>query len=187
MSGAAAPTEGGAVDNNPDAAWWPDALPAHAGAEHQFARLPFDHPLYFMSSSGTTGLPKCMVHGAGGTLIQHLKELVLHTDLQRDDRIFYFTTCGWMMWNWLVSSLAVGSTVVLYDGAPVLRGKPILWDMAEREGVSGFGTSAKWLALVEKEGSEPRRTHDLSALRVILSTGSPLADHGFDYVYDKWN
>src|SRR5260221_7003357 len=129
MSGAAAPTEGGAVDNNPDAAWWPDALPAHAGAEHQFARLPFDHPLYFMSSSGTTGLPKCMVHGAGGTLIQHLKELVLHTDLQRDDRIFYFTTCGWMMWNWLVSSLAVGSTVVLYDGAPVLRGKPILWDM----------------------------------------------------------
>jgi len=185
MNGAAAPPEAAAVDNIPNAVWWPDALAAHAGAEHQFARLPFDHPLYIMYSSGTTGLPKCMVHGAGGTLIQHLKELVLHTDLQRDDRIFYFTTCGWMMWNWLVSSLAVGSTVVLYDGAPVLRGKPILWDMAEREGVSVFGTSAKWLALVEKEGSEPRRTHDLSALRVILSTGSPLADHGFDYVYDK--
>src|SRR6185437_12898444 len=133
-------------------------------------------------SSGTTGLPKCMVHGAGGTLLQHLKELVLHTDLTRDDRIFYFTTCGWMMWNWLVSSIAVGATVVLYDGAP-LSPAPILWDMAAREGVTVFGTSAKYLALSEKEGLEPSRTHDLSGLRAILSTGSPLAGHSYDYVY----
>ena len=145
-------------------------------------RLPFDHPLYIMYSSGTTGLPKCMVHGAGGTLLQHLKELVLHTDLTRDDRIFYFTTCGWMMWNWLVSSLAVGATVVLFDGAP-LAPASILWDMAERERVTVFGTSAKYLALAEKEGLRPARTHDLSALRAILSTGSPLAPSSFDYVY----
>jgi len=148
-----------------------------------FERLPFNHPLYIMYSSGTTGAPKCIVHGAGGTLLQHLKELVLHTDLSRDDRIFYFTTCGWMMWNWLVSSLAVGATVVLYDGAALIRRRPILWDMAEAERISVFGTSAKWLALAEKEGLRPIATHDLSALRAILSTGSPLADHSFDYVY----
>jgi acetoacetyl-CoA synthetase len=147
-----------------------------------FRRFVFDHPLYIMYSSGTTGLPKCMVHGAGGTLLQHVKELVLHTDLHRDDRIFYFTTCGWMMWNWLVSSLAVGATVVLYDGAPLCPA-PILWDMAERERITVFGTSAKYLAMVEKEGLEPRRTHNLSALRAILSTGSPLAAHSYDYVY----
>ena len=147
-----------------------------------FHRFSFDHPLYIMYSSGTTGLPKCMVHGAGGTLLQHVKELVLHTDLRRDDRIFYFTTCGWMMWNWLVSSLAVGATVVLYDGAPLYPAR-ILWDMAERERISVFGTSAKYLAMIEKEGLEPGRTHDLSALRAILSTGSPLAAHSYDYVY----
>jgi acetoacetyl-CoA synthetase len=147
-------------------------------------RLAFDHPVYLMYSSGTTGLPKCMVHGAGGTLLQHLKELVLHTDLRRDDRIFYFTTCGWMMWNWLVSSLAVGATVVLYDGAP-LSPPTILWDMAEREKVTVFGTSAKYLAMVEKQGLEPAHTHDLKSLRAILSTGSPLADGSFDFVYAK--
>jgi acetoacetyl-CoA synthetase len=165
------------------AAWWDDALAAGRGAELRFARLPFDHPLYVMYSSGTTGLPKCMVHGAGGTLLQHLKELVLHTDLRRSDRIFYFTTTGWMMWNWLVSSLAVGATVVLYDGAPLLRARPVLWDLVATEGVSIFGTSAKWIALTEKEGIRPRETHDLQALRAILSTGSPLAEPGYDYVY----
>ena len=150
-----------------------------------FARLPFDHPLFIMYSSGTTGLPKCMVHGAGGTLLQHQKEHVLHCDLTREDRVFYFTTCGWMMWNWLVSALAVGSTIVLYDGAPLLRRRPILWEMAEAERLTTFGTSAKWLALAEKEGLEPRTTHDLATLRSVLSTGSPLAAHSFDYVYEK--
>ena len=154
-----------------------------ANAELSFAHLPFDHPVYIMYSSGTTGLPKCMVHGAGGTLLQHLKELVLHTDLARSDRIFYFTTCGWMMWNWLVSSLAVGATVVLYDGAPLIRRRPVLWDMAADERVTVFGTSAKWLALAEKDKLHPIETHDLAALRTILSTGSPLAEHSFDYVY----
>ncbi len=173
-----------ALESIPSASLWDDFVGSErdpAGAL-RFARLPFDHPVYIMYSSGTTGLPKCMVHGAGGTLIQHLKELVLHTDLTRDDRIFYFTTCGWMMWNWLASSLAVGATIVLYDGAP-LSPAPILWDMAERQRVTVFGTSAKYLALSEKEGLEPGRTHDLSALRAVLSTGSPLAGHSYDYVY----
>jgi len=165
---------------------WETFAPSSSDAPPlEFEHLPFDHPVYIMYSSGTTGLPKCMVHGAGGTLLQHLKELVLHTDLTRDDRIFYFTTCGWMMWNWLVSSLAVGATVVLYDGASITRHRPILWDMAADERITVFGTSAKWLALVEKEGVHPRETHDLSALKSILSTGSPLAAHSYDYVYTQ--
>ena len=169
----------------PRAVWWPAALAAHAGEDDpRFERLPFDHPLYVMYSSGTTGLPKCMVHGAGGTLLQHLKELVLHTDLGRDDRIMYFTTTGWMMWNWLASSLAVGATVVLYDGSPV-RSRPVLWDICAAERLTVFGTSAKWITLSEKSGSVPRDTHDLSALRAILSTGSPLAEPAFDYVYER--
>ena len=176
-------------DESPEVAFsdrvalWGDYLAGHEPAGIDFVQLPFDHPLYVMYSSGTTGLPKCMIHGAGGTLIQHLKELVLHTDLTRDDRIFYFTTCGWMMWNWLVSSLGVGSAVLLYDGSPMKPDPGVLFDMAEREGMTIFGASAKYLALVEKEGVRPSQGRDLSPLRTILSTGSPLAPESYDYVY----
>jgi acetoacetyl-CoA synthetase len=162
------------------------SLPDFAGTDEHalaFEMLPFDHPLYIMYSSGTTGVPKCIVHGAGGTLIQHLKELVLHTDLKREDRLFYYTTCGWMMWNWFVSGLAVGATLVLYDGSPSHPDGNALWDLADEVGISVFGTSAKWISAIEKAGVKPRETHKLQQLKTILSTGSPLAPESYDYVY----
>ena len=168
----------------PHAVPWAEAIRADDPAPTlEFTRLPFDHPLYIMYSSGTTGLPKCMVHGAGGTLLQHLKELSLHTDVRDGSRVFYFTTCGWMMWNWLVSSLALGATIVLYDGAPLSPRRRIFWDIAESERLNVFGVSAKYLALAEKSALRPREIRDLSSLEAILSTGSPLAAHSFDYVY----
>jgi acetoacetyl-CoA synthetase len=148
-----------------------------------FAQMPFNHPLFILYSSGTTGVPKCIVHGAGGTLLQHQKEHLLHTDLKRSDRLFYFTTCGWMMWNWLVSALATGSTIVLYDGSPFHPGPEALWDMAQEERLTVFGTSAKYLSALQKSGFVPADRVDLTALRSVLSTGSPLLPEGFDYVY----
>ncbi len=156
---------------------------ARPSAPIPFAPLPFDHPLYILYSSGTTGSPKCIVHGAGGTLLQHLKEQVLHTDVRSGDVVFYYTTCGWMMWNWLVSALAAGATVVLYDGSPVHPDPAALWRMAAEEKVRVFGTSAGYLSAIEKQGVRPGRDHDLSALRTVLSTGSPLAPRSYDYVY----
>ncbi|MCC5861422.1 MAG: acetoacetate--CoA ligase [Gammaproteobacteria bacterium] len=170
-----------ALDGLAHAEHWQDF--GAPGAAPSFERLPFEHPLYIMYSSGTTGAPKCIVHGAGGTLLQHLKELVLHVDLDRDDAIFYFTTCGWMMWNWLVSSLAVGARVLLFDGSPFAPAPGVLWDMAERHGVSVFGTSAKYLAALEKAGERPARSHNLERLRTLLSTGSPLLPASYDFVY----
>jgi acetoacetyl-CoA synthetase len=162
---------------------WESFAARGEGVPLRFDRLPFDHPLYVMYSSGTTGLPKCLVHGAGGTLLQHLKEHQLHTAIAPGDRVFYFTTCGWMMWNWLVSALASGATLVLYDGSPMPPSAPdALWTMAAEERVNVFGTSAKYLALSEKHALVPAATHDLHALRTILSTGSPLAAHSYDYV-----
>ncbi len=170
------------ISSLPNAVLWNDFLSDQAD-QIEFAQLPFDHPIYIMYSSGTTGVPKCIVHGAGGTLIQHLKELVLHTDLKREDTIFYFTTCGWMMWNWLVSSLAVGGTVVLYDGSPFHPSPRALWDMAAEEDISVFGTSAKYLSACEKADVRLDNVKTLPGLRSILSTGSPLLPENSEYVY----
>ena len=153
------------------------------GAPLQFVPTAFNHPVYILYSSGTTGAPKCIVHGAGGTLLQHQKEHLLHSDIKPTDRVFYFTTCGWMMWNWLVSVLATGATVVLYEGSPFHPGPDVLWRMAEQEKLTHFGTSAKYLSALEKSSFRPAGQVDLSELRAILSTGSPLLPEGFDFVY----
>ncbi len=162
---------------------WSDALESDA-TQIDFVQFPFDHPLYIMYSSGTTGVPKCIVHGAGGTLLQHAKELILHTDLTHEDTIFYFTTCGWMMWNWLVSSLCAGSAVVLYDGSPTYPNESVLWKMAQDLKITVFGTSAKYISTIEKSGLRPGSQFDLSDLRAILSTGSPLSVESFHWVYE---
>jgi acetoacetyl-CoA synthetase len=156
----------------------------YAPREIEFEQLPFAHPLYILYSSGTTGVPKCIVHGAGGTLLQHLKEHLLHTDVKPGDRLFYFTTCGWMMWNWLVSGLASGATLLLYDGSPFYPGHRILFDFADAERMSVFGTSAKYIDALNKAKARPAETHRLHDLRTITSTGSPLVAEGFDYVYE---
>ncbi|WP_137938533.1 acetoacetate--CoA ligase [Chitinivorax sp. B] len=170
------------IDHLPRAINWLDFADNSAN-QITFAQLPFDHPLYIMFSSGTTGVPKCIVHSAGGTLLQHLKEHVLHGDLTRQDRLFYFTTCGWMMWNWLVSALAVGTTVALYDGSPFHPNANVLWDYAEDENITIFGTSAKYLSALEKAGGNPAKTHEIDNLKTVLSTGSPLLPESYDYVY----
>ena len=169
----------------PNAVHYNDFKSSEANLEIEFEQLPFDHPLYIMYSSGTTGLPKCMVQSAGGILIHHLKELMLHTDLKREDTIFYFTTCGWMMWNWLTSSLAVGATLVLFDGNPFHPHPAALWEMAQEEKVTVFGTSAGYIAALINAGVKPAQNYDLSALRAVLSTGSPLSIEGFEYIYNE--
>ena len=161
-----------------------DFLAPYQAGEIPFARLPFNHPLFIMFSSGTTGVPKCIVHGQGGTLIQHLKEHRLHCDIRRDERVFYFTTCGWMMWNWLVSALASEATLLLYDGSPFHPDGHVLWEFTTKHNCKLFGTSAKYIDALKVNGLRPGDAHDVSALQVVTSTGSPLVHESFDFVYD---
>jgi acetoacetyl-CoA synthetase len=171
------------ISQVPKSVHYGDFLAKETGLEIQFEQLPFDHPLYIMYTSGTTGLPKCMVQSAGGILIHQMKELMLHTDVKREDTIFYFTTCGWMMWNWLICSLSLGPTLVLYDGSPFYPDPGTLWKLAQDEKITIFGTSARYLAAIEKEGVKPEKDYDLKPLKAVLSTGSPLSIESFEYVY----
>lgn len=169
----------------PNAEHYQDFKASSSDATIEFEQLPFEHPLYIMYSSGTTGLPKCMVQSAGGILINQIKELMLHTDIKREDNIFYFTTCGWMMWNWLTASLALGATVVLFDGNPFHPDPAALWKMAQDQQLTVFGTSAGYISAIQNAGVSPGRDYDLSHLRAVLSTGSPLSVDGFEYIYNE--
>ena len=177
--------ERGDISQIPNAVHYADFLSKEDHPEIEFEQLPFDHPLYIMFSSGTTGKPKCMVQGAGGVLINHLKDLMLHTDLKRTDRIMYITSCSWMMWNWLLSSLAVGATVVLYDGNPNYPHPGAMWKLIQDEKITVFGCSASYIHFLKKENISPGRDYDLSSLREISQTGSPLSAEGFEYVYQE--
>jgi acetoacetyl-CoA synthetase len=171
------------ISNVPNAVYYEDFKSSASDLDLDFAQLPFDHPLYIMYSSGTTGLPKCMVQSAGGVLIQQLKDLILATDLKREDTIFYFTTCGWMMWNWLTTSLFVGTTLVLYDGSPFYPDPEVLWEMSQDEKITIFGTSAGYIAALQNANVMPGKKYDLTPLKAILSTGSPLSEENFEYIY----
>jgi len=173
------------ISSVPNAVHYDNFRSAESGLEIEFTQLPFDHPLYIMYSSGTTGLPKCMVQSAGGILIHHMKEIMLHADLKREDCIFYFTTCGWMMWNWLTSSLSTGATLVLFDGNPFHPDPGALWKMAQDEKITVFGTSAGYIAALQNAGVKPGKEYDLTPLKAVLSTGSPLSIEGFEYVYSE--
>ncbi|OGP54422.1 MAG: acetoacetate--CoA ligase [Deltaproteobacteria bacterium RBG_13_52_11] len=179
------PEERPDISTIPKAVLYEDFLAKESGLEIQFEQVPFDHPLYIMFSSGTTGKPKCLVQGAGGILINHLKELMLQSDLGREDVHFFITTCSWMMWNWIMSSLAVGNTLVLYDGNPNYPDSGAMWKLIEEEKVTMFGTSATYINVMKSEGMKPGKDYDLSSLREIWQTGSPLSPEGFEYVYQE--